>query len=272
MCKEANSLDRRTQCIGWLWWNESNTYFAIRATITFVCIATSIYSFVWYAVPFTSTVYDSTACCAQYYVLYFTHYALFAETVYFVMMLYLHGQSLYNSSFDVHGKCTTIIFHVMKACYCVGLPATFLILIVYWPLFYNGNTDVANMALQILQHTVTPLLFFIEFFINLNQLKFKYVAWVLLFSSLYCGMQVVFWLLGGTDENGSPYIYAALDFSGNTQQAAILLAVFFVAAPVMYLALCALDICIMKHLDDAKMESSAVKLVEHNQTCTTAEV
>ena len=106
MCKEPIDIERQTQIIGWLWWNQSKSYFVIRLCMTLCVLGVLIFSFLWYAVPSLGiiTVYDSN-CCAQFYILYLTHWALIMEFVYFVIITYLHGQVFYNKSFNLNSSC-----------------------------------------------------------------------------------------------------------------------------------------------------------------------
>ena len=225
MCREPPTIDHRVQCVGWLWGNESNKYFFVRLLMAISCLVVLFFSVGWYATPEKVNATVETNCCVQYYLLYLTHWGLISENIYFLIMIYLQGQCLYNKSFNIHGKCNNIIFNTMKVFYSIGLTICFVFFIIYWPLFYPGNTEPDFLTLQILQHSVTPFIFLVEWFINLNQLKFKYAAWVTIYAVCYSIMHVLFYVFDGTAENGDPFIYSVFNFHSDPLTAAILLTV-----------------------------------------------
>jgi len=263
MFNEPIDIEKKTQIIGWLWWNESNWWFVIRCMMTLITIITFCYSFAWHAIPLVDNVYNDTNCCAQFYGLYLTHWGLVSELIYFLLILYLHGQTLYNHSFNIDTCYNYIIWKMMKAFYIIGLNITFIVGILYWPLFYNGPTEPSYLTLQILQHTITPILIFIEYFINLNQLKY---AWSIIVTGitgiLYAILLIFHWLFNGQTEKGRAPIYDTIDFDNDPVTASIIVCSVAIIFPVIAILFVRFDICIMRNFDDQKIDTKPPKPTE----------
>ena len=120
-CKEPIEINKRQQCIEWIGNDENNTCFIIRLFMIIFTFAVLCYSFTTFVIPTMNNAYNHKKFCVQFHSLCLTHWVLFAETAYFIIILYLHGKCLYKPKlFDKVITCNEILFYTIKSLYCFG--------------------------------------------------------------------------------------------------------------------------------------------------------
>ncbi|XP_055639296.1 protein rolling stone-like [Toxorhynchites rutilus septentrionalis] len=112
-----------------------------------------------------------------------------------------------------------------KICDCEEMPATFkiywmmhnitlivsiCITIIYWSILHNEEMPVD--ANNILIHATNCVFMFIDLIIVAYPVRIWHMVQPICFGLIYCLFSVVYFLFGGTDKKGRPFIYNVLDW------------------------------------------------------------
>lgn len=118
----------------------------------------------------------------------------------------------------------------------ITLPVSLLIVALYWALVWDGSaTDV----LTVLTHGLNFILMLVDLFASRQPLRLIQVMWPVIFGFIYVLFSYVYYVVGGTYEDGkSPYIYSALNWKEHPMYALGMgSAIVFLATPFIFLVL-----------------------------------
>ena len=151
--------------------------------------------------------------------------------------------------------------------YVIAVTINFLVVLGYWILVYNPckNEDAANNVTSNLNESETPattevseencsnldasnlhvhfvnaVLILVDIFLSRVPFQVLHFFYPFIFTFCYSIFTILYWVGGGTDRFGNPYIYSTIDFSNNPTRAFTMI-VFLVPSPIItYFILCPL--------------------------------
>ena len=140
---------------------------------------------------------------------------------------------------------------VLWSLHAVALPTSCLVFLLFWLLVYPGNHAAGEQPITFFVHGLNFAVMVLDATITRAPYQFVYLwtAW-LVYAIIYVLFTIIYFLAGGTNEYGMPWIYAVLDWGANAQSAGIL-AGLIVALVVPILGLLAYWLVFnrRKHLD-----------------------
>ena len=117
--------------------------------------------------------------------------------------------------------------------YVISATAGLWITAGYWTILFENDTVDAN---NITKHALNSVFMVID--TSLSSIPIRLFHWVyaLLYLVIYILFSVFYWLAGGTNNQGKPYIYSALNYGDFPTTTAILIVVFLlVVLPILHL-------------------------------------
>ena len=105
----------------------------------------------------------------------------------------------------------------------------------YWTVLVgNDPIDASNIT----KHGLNSVFMVLDTFLSSIPVRLLHALYVLLYFLIYIAFSVVYWLLGGTNPQGQPYIYSALNYNDFSPTFGGLLVIFLlVVLPVLHLIL-----------------------------------
>eukprot|EP01084_Bolivina_argentea_P221901 375717_1 len=188
----------------------SNTYLIIRVIFGTYSWMITLYSMYWAYIPKFDTIYDPSYCCLQYWPFYFSHWGLALVSLYWFLIIYLNFKVNYGSS--VSSSCDSIMIFLMRTTYTTGLVFSIVIMPVFWGFVYHSQTDIEYLILNINQHGITMILILIEWFLNMLNIKWKHIFFVIVIGLCYIGLMVIHYLINMRTEHGKKYLYSFVNF------------------------------------------------------------
>ena len=120
-------------------------------------------------------------------------------------------------------------FHV------IALTAGVWVTAGYWSMLAGSDPIDAN---NITKHALNSVFMVIDLWLSAIPVRLFHSLYALLYLLIYIAFSVFYWLLGGTNIEGQPYIYKSLDYNDFKPTIGDLLAVFLlVVLPVLQLIL-----------------------------------
>ena len=116
----------------------------------------------------------------------------------------------------------------------VAFPAALLVVVLFWTLVYvPGSTPVKPLTVSV--HGVNLLVMLVDCAVAQQPYFLAHGLYMWLYGAAYTLFSALYYLAGGTDAKGNPYIYAALDWR-NPQKTGLLAAgTLLVAIPAAVL-------------------------------------
>jgi hypothetical protein len=103
--------------------------------------------------------------------------------------------------------CERIYWHA----YNLTMPFTPFISIAYWTMVYNPRDFVVD-AENIMEHILAMVLLVIDIFVAGHPIRLKRFYYIDIILLIYAVFSYIYYLLGGTGEHGTHYIYTILDW------------------------------------------------------------
>lgn len=117
--------------------------------------------------------------------------------------------------------------------YTIAANDGLMLSIGYWLVIYDGSAiDISNVT----KHGLNAFMMLIETVISSVPVRLYHTTYAVIFSILYIVFTVLYWVGGGTDTRGRPYIYKALDW-GNVNTTITITLPFFliIVTPLLQL-------------------------------------
>lgn len=126
-------------------------------------------------------------------------------------------------------KASWVIYSIAA---CVGPVIT----VTYWSAVYTPKVRVDGADVD--AHAVNSVMIIVDTLMCSIPIRFFHVVYPMAFMLLYAIFTVIYWLSGGTNNIGKPYVYAVLDYQNHPVIATItILCIFFIALPLSQLFL-----------------------------------
>lgn len=205
---------------------DPKTLLCTRAMIAFTWFCCVIWSFVSWADGFD----------IGYYFTKLTHWVAVAELVYFVFAAFTTYMAMYGPVEDGTDSATPWFVRATWFLFSFVPVASFAVFALYWVLVYSGG---AIEAIDVVMHGGNFGLVLLDFLIIQQPFYYAHVYMPIIFAAIYSLFTLVYYLAGGTNEDGtSPWIYKAVDWSGNPGGTTSLLGlIVLVGVPIIYSAL-----------------------------------
>ena len=117
--------------------------------------------------------------------------------------------------------------------YVISATAGIWITAGYWTILFENDTVDAN---NITKHALNSVFMVIDTFLSSIPIRLFHWVYALLYLVIYILFSVFYWLAGGTNNQGKPYIYSALNYGDFPTTTAILLVVFLLMVlPILHL-------------------------------------
>lgn len=111
-----------------------------------------------------------------------------------------------------------------------------LVTVGYWTVLYEDDEPID--ANNITKHALNSVFMLIDTFLCSIPVRLFHFIYPLLYIIIYLGFTVVYWVLGGTNIQGNPYIYKLLDYDNYEASTGCLVGFFLlVVQPVLQLLL-----------------------------------
>ncbi|KAJ7376716.1 hypothetical protein OS493_033341 [Desmophyllum pertusum] len=107
--------------------------------------------------------------------------------------------------------------------YVISATGSLWITAGYWSVLVESDTIDAN---NITKHALNSVFMLIDTCLSSIPVHLFHSLYVLLYFLIYIAFSVFYWLLGGTNNEGQPYIYRLLNYSEFKATTGVLLAVF----------------------------------------------
>mmetsp|Transcript_13192 Transcript_13192/g.30042 ORF Transcript_13192/g.30042 Transcript_13192/m.30042 type:complete len:271 (-) Transcript_13192:160-972(-) len=169
-----------------------------------------------------------------YFFIYLTHWGAMLEFVYFSMLFFTTWRAVSVAASDdkkseestpVHAAITWIVGTILPS-------VTLLIVILYWTLVYEGGTISLS---SVVLHGVNYIPVLMDLLTTRQPFYLRHVYVPLLLAATYSFFTFVYHSADGTNENGKPYIYSAIDWKDTPGSAAVTLAMaVFVGVPIVH--------------------------------------
>jgi len=162
-----------------------------------------------------------------------THWGLLVELAYFFFVMISSYGAMKYDGFEVR---TPWYVSVAACLQVIMLPVSLLIVALYWGLVWDGST---TDVLTVVTHGVNFVLMLVDLFASRQPLRLIQVMWPVIFGFIYVLFSYVYYVSGGTFEDGvSPYIYSALNWKEHPMNALGMgSAIVFLAIPLIFLVL-----------------------------------
>ena len=120
--------------------------------------------------------------------------------------------------------------------YIISANAGLLVTVGYWTVLYEDDEPVD--ANNITKHALNSVFMLIDTMLCSIPVRLFHFIYPLLYIIIYLGFTVVYWVLGGTNIQGQPYIYELLDYNNYEASTGCLVGFFLlVVQPVLQLIL-----------------------------------
>mmetsp|Transcript_14755 Transcript_14755/g.43032 ORF Transcript_14755/g.43032 Transcript_14755/m.43032 type:complete len:275 (-) Transcript_14755:107-931(-) len=164
-----------------------------------------------------------------------THIGALIELVYFFFAYMTSFMAICTNAEDGRGDKTPWYASVTWFLGSTVMVITFMVFLLYWVLVFEPGPGKPE-AISVVMHGGNFALALLDLCLNRQPFYLAHAYAPGLFSAAYALFTYIYYKAGGTFEDGvSPYIYAALDWSGNASGTRSLLALLvLVGVPVIY--------------------------------------
>ncbi|KAL0850949.1 hypothetical protein ABMA28_006852 [Loxostege sticticalis] len=98
--------------------------------------------------------------------------------------------------------------------YNIAVPKAFLITLFYWTVLFEAGVDEElNHSLDIAVHGINSLLMFLLLITSSHPSRLVHVYQPVCFALVYVLFGVIYYLAGGTDTKGNPYVYSVVNWT-----------------------------------------------------------
>uniref|UniRef100_UPI00358F54AA protein rolling stone-like n=1 Tax=Myxine glutinosa TaxID=7769 RepID=UPI00358F54AA len=119
-----------------------------------------------------------------------------------------------------------------------------MVAFTYWAFEYSPETSTIDGPTVVI-HGVNVVVILAECLLSHTMGRLLHIVYVWAFIGLYLLFSVIFWLRGGINLKGHPYIYRALDYSGDPLRATVnVLLLVLVLCPLVHGGLWLLDLVV----------------------------
>lgn len=151
---------------------------------------------------------------------YLTHWTLTVEAAYLILAAVVSfqmdkiraGITDKKAEYADPPKLVLVTWVLMDVVYC----NTFLVFLMYWLLVYDGDTNAVSVQV----HGVNFLLMAVDVFLSGAPLRVLHLWVPMLYGTAYLLFNYFYYLGGGGDSAGDPYIYSTMDW-GNAYGTAL---------------------------------------------------
>lgn len=172
---------------------------------------------------------------------YLTHWSALLEVFYFGFAAYAtfratRGGGVEEEAREVKaGGALSTPWFVRVTWVLFGMVPTvsLTILLLFWTLVYNPAKKLE--ALSVVMHGFNYLLVLLDFLVFHQPFYLTHIFIPVLLGVAYAVFSLLYFLGGGLDPTGQPFIYAVLDWRKAASTVVMLLIIIFILLPILYL-------------------------------------
>ncbi|XP_014275598.1 protein rolling stone [Halyomorpha halys] len=143
--------------------------------------------------------------------IYLTNWALILYFVQALLGTFIVTNAYYcikkGKSLEQSGRFMQIYGALQSTAIVTAFGVTF----VYWCFVHNPEIHKMNVV-NISSHICNSIIMLIDLFMVAHPVKLVDIVFPLFYSLLYTGFNIIYFLCGGTDRKGNPYVYKVLDW------------------------------------------------------------
>jgi len=173
-----------------------------------------------------------------------THLSAFIEECYLAFAVYSTFQAVQGVVPDGSGNDTPWFVSVTWVLASTTVVASIMAFVFYWLLLYIPSNGTS--ALACIMHGGNFVIVLVDILCNRLRCYLQQVYSPLLFSGVYAVFTYIYYVAGGTDIHGNPYIYKAIDWRDPTKMKNMLGLIVLAGVPAVYTAVCVLVACRIK--------------------------
>ncbi|XP_037298605.1 protein rolling stone isoform X2 [Manduca sexta] len=148
-----------------------------------------------------------------YWFIYLTHWGLTVNTLTTAFSVFISARSYFVGPISAEFKLPWYI-KVYWVLYNIGVPLAFLITIFYWSLLYEaGIEEELNHSLDVAIHGINSLVMFLLTASAAQPCRLLHFYQPLQFSVIYVIFGVIYYLAGGVEQEGNPWIYPVVNWA-----------------------------------------------------------
>ncbi|KAH9524680.1 hypothetical protein Btru_027520 [Bulinus truncatus] len=182
-----------------------------------------------------------------------------------------NSECLNSTNVYIEKKCQTSIA-LQWLLQNISNVSSVMVTIMFWTVVYTGNTQT---FVSINSHILNSILVLVDIMISRAPVRIQHVYMPLVYNLIYVLFTMIYWLAGGTNQKGEPYIYKILDYSNTPGKAAMaIVLVCLIALPMTHIGLWGLfklRQAIHKHYNTRQCKRHNGMKVVFSHTCTTKE-
>eukprot|EP00301_Raphidiophrys_heterophryoidea_P027365 c9622_g1_i1.p1 GENE.c9622_g1_i1~~c9622_g1_i1.p1 ORF type:complete len:294 (+),score=36.22 c9622_g1_i1:50-883(+) len=187
----------------------SSLYQALRGVLLAIVSAILVYSILHFVDTYGASNFS-------FYFIYLTHWSLLLEVLYFAFAFCTTWAAQYSRAEDrnrqIANSNLSLPFFVRATwlLQAIVLPASFMVMVMYWTLVYSGGPI---LVVQVLQHGVTFVLMVVDFLSNRQPYLLLHGVYFMIYAAAFYLWSYIHYALHVHNEVGHDYIYAALNWA-----------------------------------------------------------
>ncbi|KAK3102035.1 hypothetical protein FSP39_008269 [Pinctada imbricata] len=132
------------------------------------------------------------------------------------------------------GECETMSWYLQVnwVLFNVANSSALLVSLLYWGLIYGPNENMT--AVNIETHALNSVYVIINVLVTAVPIRLYHFFHGVIYAITYVLFTLIYYLAGGTNEDGKPYVYSTIDWRDTGFTVGLSLAVTFVAMPVVH--------------------------------------
>ena len=184
----------------------------LRLIIGCICWISTLYSIIFVTMGWNATHGKNFLLWFCFY----THWTMLFQCIYWVIVLYLHHQILFDTKNDINSRA----FYTMKVANIIGMCSGIGLMGTFWPFVWAGphtypGREVPYIFDNIFKHGLNAILIFFDFLMNLSIYRYKDI-WILMsYGIIYQLFNAIYCLSGGSDDSGNKWLYEIYDWNNN---------------------------------------------------------
>lgn len=118
--------------------------------------------------------------------------------------------------------------------FTIATGVTLTVVLLYWPLVYTPDSSIDGLNIN--SHLTNGIMALLDVWISSTPVRILHMIYLQAFGAAYITFSGIYFAANGTNDQGQPFIYSALDYGNSPGLAAgIVVAVVLVMLPIIHL-------------------------------------
>lgn len=138
-----------------------------------------------------------------------------------------HSHLTHNES----SRMVVLAYRASWVLFTISANVAFAVTALYWGVVHTPEAPLDASTVN--AHAVNSILVLIDILMSSTPVRILHMIYPMIYICTYAIFSVIYWAEGGTNPDGHPYIYAALDYENHPKNASVMVVLFvFAAIPV----------------------------------------